>query len=171
MFDFNLPMKNNKGKFYQYEVHLMVNDPLNWIKKRKKYIDLFEIIIIHFESFKDKNEIFEVLNFLKSKKKRIGLAINPDTSVKEIKDLIYMFDLILIMTVKPGKYGAKFLPKMLEKVKEIRKINSKVKIEVDGGMNEKTITLSRKVGVNQFVVGSKLQNASNVREVYKTLKK
>ena len=134
-FDFKLPAQ----KDITYEAHLMMYNPMPWIYKHHKKVDL---IIVHYESpfFK------EAVNFIRHHNKKVGVALNPKTSFEHYESLDFTFvDTILIMTVHPGKYGAKFLPKMIEKVKEAREKYPKLHIEVDGGVSNVTIRkLSKK---------------------------
>ena len=153
MFNFKLP----KGKF-KYEAHLMVKNPKVWIIKNWKKADT---IIFHIESTNDSKYLIKLI---KSKKRKVGIAINPKTNVKKIIPFLNSIDMVLIMTVTPGKYGSKFLPNVLKKVKEIRKLKPKLNIEVDGGINNKTIARAKKAGANRFILGSYLQKSKNVKK-------
>ena len=158
MFDFKIP----KGK--KYEAHLIVLNPKLWISKNYEKVDT---IIFHLESTKNPEELIELI---KSKKRKVGIAINPKTSIKKLEPFLDKVSMILILTVYPGKYGAKFLPKMLNKVKELRKLKPKLNIEVDGGINDKTIHKAFKSGANSFIIGSYLQKSKNPKESLKKLK-
>lgn len=157
-FSFRLPKKN------KYEAHLMVNNPEKWIKKNWKKVST---IIVHIESCKNPVKVIE---FVKSKKRKIGLAINPKTPVRKIREYLSKIDKVLVMAVSPGYYGAKFLPETMKKVKEIRKLMPKLGIEVDGSVNEKTIGKMAKAGANDFIVGSFLQNNDNPKQALRRLK-
>lgn len=158
-FQFNFKLPKNK----KYEAHLMVKNPTNWIKKNSKKVGT---IIIHYES---EDKTLNTINLIKKKHKKVGLAINPKTKIKDILEYLAMIDLVLIMTVTPGKYGSKFLPITLKKVKELRRLKAKLNIEVDGGINPKTLVKAKKAGANFFVMGSYLQN-NNVKKAIKKLK-
>ena len=160
LFDFKLP----KGK--KYEVHLMISNPLIWIKKNYRKTDT---IIFHVESCKNESEVKEIIKLIKSKKKKVGIAINPKTSVKKIIPYLKSVSMILVMTVTPGMYGARFLPNILNKVKAIRRLKPNINIEVDGGINNKTISKAVKAGATSFVVGSYLQNSGDVNKSVKGL--
>ena len=153
-FQFNFKLPKNK----KYEAHLMVKNPLNWIKKNSKKVNT---IIIHYES---EDKILNTINLIKKKNKKVGLAINPKTKLSSILEYLPLVDLVLIMTVDPGKYGSKFLPNTLKKVKELRKLHPILAIEVDGGINSKTIKQAKKAGANLFVVGSYLQKSNDVKK-------
>jgi len=158
--NFNFKLPKSKVK---YEIHLMTNNTEFWIKKNYKKANL---IIFHIESTKNPEKI---INLIKRKKKKVGIAINPNTKVKKIIKYLGIINQVTVMTVNPGKYGAKFLPETLKKIKEIRKLNKKIEIEVDGGINNKTIKLAYKAGANKFISGSYLQNGENIKENLKTL--
>lgn len=162
LFDLEVP------RGYKYQAHFMVEHPLSLIQEIIRFLD---VVVVHFEAFEDKKELLEVVSFVKKKKKKIGLAINPATSVAKIQEIISRFDSILIMSVEPGFYGAKFLPRTLTKVKKIRELYPRKNIIVDGSVNEKTIGKVVKAGANGCVVGSYLQNADDVKGTYKYLQK
>ena len=157
---FNFKLPKTKAKF---EAHLMLKNPESWIKKHHKKV---QTIIIHSES--DNFEKSLVLAI--KKKKKVGLAINPKTKIEKIKPYIKEINQVLILSVNPGFYGGKFIPTTLKKVKQLRKISSKIKIEVDGSMNEKTIKKAAKAGASLFVVGSYLQKSKDSLKAFKTLK-
>lgn len=148
-----------------YEAHLMLTNPKPWLEKNMHYLDS---VILHYES---DVHLHEMIKELKFKDKKVGIAINPDTDVESITQYVKLVDKILIMTVNPGKYGAKFMPEMTNKIKYFRKISSKLDIEVDGGMNIENIRLCKKAGANQFVVGSYLQNSKNLKTAWNKIQK
>jgi ribulose-phosphate 3-epimerase len=156
-FDFSLPKTKCR-----YEAHLMVKNSESWIEKNAKKVNT---IIFPIESAKDPDKLIKLI---KNKKKKTGMSLNPRTKIDRIKKYLKKVDLILFMTVNPGKYGAKFLPSVLKKIKELRKI-SKIEVEVDGGINPKTIGKASKAGANRFVVGSYLQKAGKVNKAVRKL--
>lgn len=159
MFDFKVP----KGR--KYEAHLMILNPKLWIEKNFEKVDT---IIFHFESTRN---LEELIKLIKSKNKNVGIAINPWTPVKKIETFLDKINMVLVMTVNPGKYGSKFLSKTLEKVKELRELKPNLNLEVDGGINNKTIHKAFKSGANSFVVGSYLQKSENPKEALSSLRK
>jgi ribulose-phosphate 3-epimerase len=142
----------------EYEAHLMMKDPIEWIENNIEKANTF---LIHWEAFKDIDKLVD----FKEKSKRVGIALNPETDLAEVENYINKVDEILIMTVHPGFYGAEFLPEMLKKVHELRKRFPKLDIEVDGGMKYNTIKLANEAGANKFVSGSYLMKAENVNQV------
>ncbi|MFC1801212.1 ribulose-phosphate 3-epimerase [Nanoarchaeota archaeon] len=158
-FDFKLPQG------LKYEAHLMVNDPMKWIEKHGHKVDM---IIFHVEPVKD---IGKVIKLIKSKKKKVGLGLKAKTPVSKIKKYFKRVDQVTVLTVNPGFYGSKFLPGPLKKIKEIKKGNKKIKIQVDGGMGPETIGLAKKAGADSFCVGSYLQKSRDVKKAIEVLKK
>ena len=160
-FPFRIP-KNKK-----YQAHLMVNDPEKWIKKNTRKMST---IIFHMESLNFLKEADKIINLIKLKKSKVGVAVNPETPIKNLLPYLNKINLILIMTVSPGKYGAKFLPDTLKKIKRLKKINPKIKIQADGSMNQETISKTSKSGADLFTVGSFLQNSKDIGKAIKGLK-
>ena len=157
--DFNFKLK----KFPYYEAHLMIEEPLSWIKKHGKKVNC---IIIHYESTK---QIKNCIKEIKRIKKEAGIAINPETPISKIKEFLSEIDRVQIMTVYPGYYGAKFLPWTLKKVNQIRKISPNINIEVDGGINDRTILQALHAGANIFGAGSFVMKNNNPKKAYITL--
>jgi ribulose-phosphate 3-epimerase len=157
-YKFKLPKEN------KYEAHLMIVNPDSWVKKNYKN---FDVIIANFERVKDP---LSLIKFVKNKKKQIGFAVNPETSIMHLAPYYNLIDRILILTVHPGKYGASFLPEMLDKIKMLRMEFHK-DIEIDGHIDPETIKLCKQAGANLFVVGSYLKEAKNLEKASKKLKK
>jgi ribulose-phosphate 3-epimerase len=148
------------------QIHLMAKQP-------EKYLsDLIESgakeIIIHAESTKRAQEI---IRFIKIKKIKAGIALNPLTKPNECKEAIKSADICLIMTVNPGFAGQKFKPKPLEKIKQVKKINSRVIIGIDGGINLKTCGRAKTKGVDFCVATSSCTLSKNPKQAYKELQK
>ena len=147
------------------EVHLMVQNPENiiddWIKSG------IQRIIFHYESTKNPEGI---IKRIKQAGLQVGLAINPETSVKSIDAFINQLDLVLIMTVHPGKGGQEFLEETLWKIKELREEYKDLNIGVDGGINIETAPKVIQVGANIFFIGSSIFKSENFEEAIKKLK-
>ena len=143
----------------------MVNNPEKYIKIIHEKA---ETIIFHLESTKNPKEMIKLI---REKGKKVWIALSPKTKSREIEPYLKDIDGVLIMTVAPGKYGERFISRALRKVKEIRKLNQEIDIGVDGGINNKTIVKSKKVGANIFTVGSYLQNSESPKKTMEDLKK
>lgn len=143
------------------DVHLMVKDV-------RKYVDAYALIkpafiTFHVEAVKD---TLETINYIKSKKIKVGLSIKPNTSVEQIVPYLPYVDLVLVMSVEPGFGGQAFLNSATDKLAELKKIREEKKynyvIEVDGGINDKTIKLVSDADI--VVVGSYITNSTNYNE-------
>jgi len=168
-FDFEVPKTIIPKRF---EAHLMVNNPEEWVNKNYQKV---HTIIFHIEPlFRNKNsveEINRIIKNVKDKKKLVGIAINPETSVKDVKNFLNKIDKFLVLSVNPGNYGANFIPETLKKIRKIRDLKPELDIEIDGGIDEKTIKFAKDAGANNFVVGSYLQNAKDSKTAVKKLKR
>jgi ribulose-phosphate 3-epimerase len=148
------------------DVHLMVENP-------QDYIDDFEkadIITFHIEAVDD-NTAWKLIQNLKNKNIKVGLSIKPNTKIDRIVKFIKDIDMVLIMTVEPGKGGQDLILSTIDKIKELRKINSKIDIEVDGGINLDTVKIVKEAGANIVVAGTAIFKADNKNKVIEELKK
>lgn len=153
---FQFDFKLSEG--FKYQAHLMINNPEKWIKEHFSEIDLF---IPHIEKIKD---VRKHIRDLQIKDKKIAFALLPETKIFSVKKFFSLIDYILVLTVQPGFYGSKFLPEQLKKISEIKKINPRVKVIVDGSMNPETIKLAAKAGADLFVSGSYTTKAEKPKE-------
>ncbi|EKB55801.1 ribulose-phosphate 3-epimerase [Falseniella ignava] len=133
------------------DVHLMVSNP-------GRYIDLFlnmgvDIIYVHPES---DPYIVRTIQKIKQSGVKVGIALNPETSIESVQYLLPMVDIVLIMTVPPGFSGQKYLNYIDEKIKYVAKYKAKhdFKIFVDGAISANKIKTLRKIGVDGFVLGT-----------------
>lgn len=123
-------------------------------------------ITFHVEILKNSS----IIDYIKNLGVKVGIAINPETDYKKLIPYLNIIDLVLIMSVKPGEGGQEFIQEVLEKVKEIRKINSDIEISIDGGINDCTIKLAKEAGCTMAVSGSYVTNSDNYNEKIKSLK-
>ena len=166
-FDHKLVDKIKDMTNLMLDVHLMVENP-------EKVIDDYanagaDIITVHYEACKD---VLETLKLIKSKNVVAGLAINPKTPAMKIMDIIEtgLVDVVTVMGVKPGAYGQKIIPGSAEKVAEIREMDKKIFIEIDGGVTVKNSAILRKMGVNIIVSGATVFESKNIKKTIKQLK-
>ena len=127
-----------------------------------------DTIIIHLEaSLNPKDD----LSYIRKNNVYAGIAINPNTDVKDLLPLLNHLDYILIMSVFPGRGGQKFIPDTLKKMENIVKIrkNRAITIGVDGGVNLNTISDIYKTGIDITIIGSDLFNTDNISTRYKDL--
>ena len=144
----------------KFDVHLMIS-PVH------KYIDAYadagaDIITIHPEA---KEDLEKSILRIKELKKKVGVSLNPETKIELILDHLDKIDLVLIMSVNPGFGGQKFMPEVLSKIKELRKIqlekNINFDIEIDGGINFENYKLAIEAGANILVSGTTIFKSNN----------
>ncbi len=145
----DLRFKSNKI----FDVHLMINRVGNFLDD---YIDAgSDIITFHCEI--DEN-INELINKIKEKKRKAGIAIKPKTPWEEVKKYLHHIDQIIIMTVEPGFGGQSFMNNQIEKIQSlsnyVKENNLNINIEIDGGINYETGKLCIQAGANILVAGS-----------------
>ena len=154
-----------KNSSIPFDVHLMIS-PVH------KYIEAYamagaDIITIHPETT---NNLQNSIDKIKEFKKKVGVSLNPETKVDIIKNFLNKVDLVLIMSVNPGFGGQKFMPEVLNKIKELADIREKEKlsfdIEIDGGINFDNSKLAIKAGANILVSGTTIfkSNDGNIKK-------
>ena len=142
------------------DVHLMIA-PVNDLAK--SFADAgADLISFHPEAVDD---VAETINIIKQSGCKVGIAINPDTPLSVLKDIIAEIDLILLMSVYPGFGGQEFIEDTIEKISEAKKLidqqDHQIFLEVDGGINNETISRVSKAGANVFVAGSAIFGSSD----------
>jgi len=144
----------------KFDVHLMIS-PVH------EYIDAYsdagaDIITIHPEATKN---LFETIKKIKDLGKTVGVCLNPETKVSVIEEYLNTIDLVLIMSVNPGFGGQKFMPEVLEKIKELKNIqkekNIDFDIEIDGGINFENSKIAIEAGANILVSGTTIFKSNN----------
>ena len=150
----------------KYDIHMMVEEPLDKIDEYIKYEP--EIISIHIEK---NSNLIDCIRKIKSNNINVGVAINPDTNISELYDIIELIDLVLIMSVHPGKGGQKFIKETIDKVTGINNKKSKNNfiISVDGGVNNTNSKDLIKSGADILVSGSYLVKSENLNKSIKSL--
>ena len=143
-----------------FDVHLMISPVHEYIKA---YSDAgADIITIHPEA--TDNLKLSILK-IKELNKKVGLSLNPETKVNVILEHLDKIDLVLIMSVNPGFGGQKFMPEVLGKIKELKKIQENQKlnfdIEIDGGINFDNSKIAIEAGANILVSGTTIFKSNN----------
>jgi len=151
------------------DVHLMIKNPDNYLEDfRKAGAD---IISVHFEEVVHLNR---TVNRIKELGAKAGVAINPSTPVSVLKDIAEYIDLLLIMTVNPGFGGQSFISnserRIMQAVELRKSLSAKFLIEVDGGINNKTIRSVLNAGCDVFVAGSSIFQTDNISAATAELK-
>ena len=134
-----------------FDCHLMVENPRMFVEPFVKAGA--ELITFHQECVEDMDEL---IDYIHSFGVKAAVAIKPATSEETIFPVLHKLDMVLVMSVVPGFGGQKFMPEVLDKVKNIRahKDGKNIDIQMDGGINAETAGLAAKAGVNVFVAGS-----------------
>lgn len=147
------------------DVHVMVNEPL-------KYLDAFaslntEYYTFHYEAVKD---ILETIKVIKQHGLKVGIAISPETSIKDIESYLNEIDLVLVMSVKPGWGGQSFISSTINKIKELNTLKDNFVIACDGGVNDTNCHEIKEAGADILVAGSYIIKSDNYDERINTLK-
>jgi ribulose-phosphate 3-epimerase len=160
-----------KGKTnLPFDVHLMIEKP-------ERFVDEFieagaDILTVHVESTV---HLHRLLNYIKSRGIKSGVALNPSTPLTDLQYILEIVDTVLIMSVNPGFGGQKFIPGMVDKIRELKKIvqqkNPEILIEVDGGINEYNSHDIIKAGADILVAGSAIYKSPDPENVIKKLKR
>jgi ribulose-phosphate 3-epimerase len=148
------------------EAHLMVKDPLAWIKAFKGIGA--ERILYHFEIEKDHDQIIAKI---KEAGLEAGIAVNPQTTIDEFQYLIKKLDAVLFMSVNPGFYGAPFIPEVLAKIKEFKKRYPDKLTVIDGGVKLDNLRIVKASGVDHICVGSAILKADNPKQAFQDFTK
>ena len=155
------------------DVHLMVKD-------LKNYIDGYaifnpSIITFHLEACSNKEEVIEIIKYIKNKNIKVGISIKPLTNISEILEFLKYIHLVLVMTVEPGKGGQKLISSTVEKIANLKKYIEENKldcyIEADGGINPNNSKEIIEAGVEIIVAGSSIINSNDYSKTIKEIKR
>jgi len=146
-----------------FDVHLMISPVEKYIKD---FVDAgADIITVHPEAT---DNIERCVKTIKSLGKKAGVSLNPKTPISSIEKVLDKLDLILVMSVHPGFAGQSFMPEVLSKVKELRKIidtkGLKTDLEIDGGINFETGALAIKSGADVLVSGTTIFSGKSLKD-------
>jgi ribulose-phosphate 3-epimerase len=159
----------NRSTSMFLDVHLMIYNPFDYIER---FIEAgADNITFHLEATED---VEETLNYIRKCGIRAGLAFCPETTESLIPKYLDKCDMILLMTVHPGHGGQAFMPEVLDKIQFTRdicnKLNIKMDIQVDGGIEPDTAKQCREAGANIFVSGSYLFSKPDMKATVQTLR-
>ena len=137
----------------KFDVHLMISPVHKYIKA---YADAgADIITIHPEATQN---LRESIKTIKDLKKKVGVSLNPESKIELVTEFLDQVDLVLIMSVNPGFGGQKFMPEVLDKIKQLKKIQQdkdlNFDIEIDGGINFENCKIAIDAGANILVSGT-----------------
>ena len=146
------------------DVHLMVNNPKKYIEKLA--LLNVEYITFHYESVKNVEDVIDLIHNCGLKS---GISIKPSTNASEIIKYLDKLDLVLVMSVEPGKSGQSFMNSVLYKIESLKKVINekgyKTVISVDGGINEETARLVKDKGADMVVSASYLHDGDMLSKV------
>lgn len=153
-----------------FDAHLMIVNPWNYIRQ---FADAgADYITVHYEACGDR--LKETLKEIKALGVKCGAVINPNTEVKAIENVIDECDMLLLMSVYPGFGGQKFIPDVLPKIEEARKLiestGKDIDLEIDGGINKENVRLVKDAGANVIVAGSTVFNEVDRAKIIRELR-
>lgn len=144
-----------------FDLHLMMNHPESQLENIVSLQP--QLVIVHFEAQGDRESLFRDLHSMDI---RVGLAINTETTIEQVRDILPTIDHLLVFTGKLGHNGGEFRADCLEKIAEARAINPELEIAVDGGLNQETSRLAVEAGANLLDVGSFIHDAPDPEIAY-----
>ncbi|MDR0468057.1 MAG: ribulose-phosphate 3-epimerase [Campylobacteraceae bacterium] len=159
----------NKIATKPLDIHLMVEN-------NAFFVELFSHIKPRFLSFhiEEEKHPHRLIQKIKSYGIKAGIVLNPHTRVEEIEYLLEDLDLVLLMSVNPGFGGQSFIPSVLEKAERLKELvikrNSKVLIEVDGGVSDKNINALKSAGVDIVVAGNYIFSSNSYKDAINSLR-
>lgn len=151
------------------DVHLMIVNPDQYLEAFKKAGA--EVISVHYEAC---NHLHRTLQAIRQVGCKVGVALNPHTSVELLEDVIEEIDLVCMMSVNPGFGGQKFIHKTYDRVKKLKSIierkGASALIEIDGGVNQSNAPLLKEAGADVLVAGSFVFTSASPLETIRELK-
>ena len=153
------------------DVHLMVNNPQ---KVLKQYLEIKpNIITVHDEAVGSIRKLKKLSKIVRNKDILFGVSVKPETSISALIGIADYIDLILVMSVEPGKSGQEFMPTAIQKIKDAKVLtnNRNIIIEVDGGINLSNYQEVVSAGAEFLVMGSAFYNEKDKRRLLETIDK
>jgi ribulose-phosphate 3-epimerase len=142
-----------------FDTHLMIEEPVRYASAFKKAGA--DQITFHVEAPEVKNDLAGACDAIRAVGVKVGITLKPRTPIETILPVLDRVDLVLIMSVEPGFGGQTFMHDQLAKVRTIAPLlKPHQRLEIDGGINVETLALAREAGVEWFVIGSSLFDAS-----------
>lgn len=157
-FSMSLVRKINRITEKRMDVHLMVRDAMMYVKRLRGMN--IGYVTFHIEAVRDM-DIGEIIGCIREMGYGVGVSIKPDTDVDVLRGIIDIVDLVLVMSVEPGKGGQEFMIESVARIKAIRRMRRDVVISVDGGINDMTSFL---VDTDMVVVGSYVTSGGDFEE-------
>lgn len=152
-----------------FDVHLMVTNPADYILPFAQAGA--DLITFHIEA---DPHMHKIIQSIKENKMKVGISLNPGTSLSLLDEVLDQIDMVLLMTVNPGLGGQGFIPQSLQKIAKLKSLivqrQLSVDIEVDGGINSETAKEVIKAGANILVAGSAIYQAKDFSKAIAALR-
>lgn len=152
------------------DVHLMIQEP-------SRYVEAFakagaDILTVHYEA---ETHLHRTIQAIRGADMKVGVALNPHTSISVLEDIISELDLVLLMSVNPGFGGQKFIPQTIEKIKKLKALNHyngmHPLIEVDGGITLENASFIIEAGADVMVAGNTVFSSPDPTSIISELKR
>ena len=153
----------------KFEAHLMTLNPSLYVKDLRN--KGFRKVIFHYEAVNDKDKVLGLIFYIHTQGMKAIVALNPENDIDEIKDVLNYVDGVLFMGVHPGRENQKFISKIYRKIRALRRINKKIMVQVDGGVDLKSAGKLRKLKVNVINTGSFIFESEDPKAALNDLEK
>ena len=151
------------------DIHLMIENPDKYVESFTQKTTKDDILTFHIEATEDP---LNVINLIKDRGIKAGVAINPDTHEKTVEKLLESIDILLVMTVYPGFSGQAFKKYVCDKLKKLREMAPEnLDIEVDGGIKPETIPDAASAGANVFAAATSIFAKDDYKEAIEELRR
>ncbi len=151
------------------DIHLMIENPDKYVESFTQRTTKNDILTFHIEATDDP---LNVINLIKDRGIKAGVAINPDTHEKTVEKLLESIDILLVMAVYPGFSGQAFKKNVCDKLKKLREMAPEnLDIEVDGGIKPETIPDAASAGANVFAAATSIFAKDNYKEAVEDLRR
>lgn len=165
---FGAPVVDDIDTKLKIDVHLMVENPADRIDEFLKAGA--QHITFHAEAVKNSDQRKALIEAIKAGGATAGIAINPETDLSEVDDLLGQVDLLLVMSVNPGFGGQEFIEDVLHKVRRARESHPDLIIQMDGGIDDKTAPKCIDAGANNLVSGSFIFGSDDRKHAIESLR-
>ena len=153
----------------RFEAHLMILNPSFYIRDLKN--KGFKKVIFHYEAINDRDKALGLIFYIHNNGMKALVALNPETDVNKIKEILYYADGVLLMGVHPGRENQKFISKVYGKIRMLKRINRKIKVQIDGGVNLQIAEKLKRLKVDAINSGSFIAEAKEPREALRDLER
>ncbi len=158
----------------EMELHLMVENPLPIIEAWKKHVPTFKRAIVHTEMHRPSGVVTGIIQ--DDLKLEAGIALNPESPLQEVEEVLHIVDQLTVMSVHPGTQGQTFgdaphggdIETILQKIRDARSHRPDLMIEVDGGITQELIEPLVRAGANRLCIGSALFKSEDPTETLKS---